>query len=59
MTFQKGSHNVKANAEATFLKRFCAGWENVIFCFSRVFLILTKFSFWEVGWALGYHSMKF
>ena len=24
MTFQKRSHNVKTNAEATFLKRFCA-----------------------------------
>ena len=42
MTFQKRSHNVKANAEATFLKRFYAGWENIIFCFPRVFLILTK-----------------
>ena len=27
MTFQKPSHNVKTNVEATFLKGFCAGWE--------------------------------
>ena len=26
MTFQKRSHNVKTNVEATFLKRLCAGW---------------------------------
>ena len=26
MTFQKRSRSVKTNVEATFLKRFCAGW---------------------------------
>ena len=26
MTFQKRSQGVKTNAEATFLKRFCASW---------------------------------
>ena len=29
MTFQKRSHNVKTNVEATFLKRFCACWDLV------------------------------
>ena len=30
------------------------------FCFSRVFLLaLTKFLFWQRGWALGHHSMRF
>ena len=27
--------------------------------FSSFLVILTKFSFWERGWALGYISMKF
>ena len=27
MTFQKLPHDVKTNVEATFLKRFCAGWD--------------------------------
>ena len=27
MAFQKRSHKVKSNAEATFLKHFCAEWE--------------------------------
>ena len=27
--------------------------------FSRFLLVLTKFSFWEEDWALGYNSMKF
>ena len=26
MTFQKRSNNVKTDFEATFFKRFCAGW---------------------------------
>ena len=26
--------------------------------FSRFLIILTKFSFWEEDWALGYNSMK-
>ena len=29
MKFQKRSHNVKTNVEATFLKRFCASWVNI------------------------------
>ena len=28
MTFHKRLHDVKTNVEATFLKRFCAGWTN-------------------------------
>ena len=40
--------------------RNSALWEKFNFCFSRDFLlVLTKFSFWQGGWALGYHSMKF
>ena len=32
----------------------------VQFLFSRsLLLVLTKFSFWEEDWALGYTSMKF
>ena len=32
----------------------------VEFLFSKSFLqVLTKFSFWLGGWALGYHSMGF
>ena len=27
--------------------------------FKRFLLVLTKFSFWQGDWALGYHSMKF
>ena len=27
--------------------------------FSSFLLVLTKFSFWEEDWALGYNSMKF
>ena len=35
-------------------------WEMFNFCFSRVFLlVLIKFSFWQEGWTLGYHSMNF
>ena len=38
----------------------CALREKFNFCFSRDFLlVLTKFSFWQQDWALGYHSMKF
>ena len=29
MTLQKSWHNVKTNVEATFLKRFCAGWDAI------------------------------
>ena len=31
---------------------------NFYFCKSFL-LVLTKFSFWQEDWALGYHSMKF
>ena len=27
--------------------------------FKRFLLVLTKFSFWQGDWALGYHSMRF
>ena len=27
--------------------------------FKSILLVLTKFSFWQKDWALGYHSMKF
>ena len=34
--------------------------EKVQFLFFKGFLlVLTKFSFWEEGWRLGYNSMKF
>ena len=34
--------------------------EKFNFCFfKRFLLVLTKFSFWQGDWALGYYSMKF
>ena len=33
--------------------------KSLISIFQEFLLILTKLSFWEGGWALGYHSMKF
>ena len=34
--------------------------EKVSFLFLKSFLlVLTKYSFWQADWALGYHSMKF
>ena len=33
--------------------------ESSICIFQEFFLILTKFSFWEEDWALGYDSIKF
>ena len=33
--------------------------EKFNFCFQGVLLVLTKFSFWEEDWTLGYNSMQF
>ena len=57
--------NATTNTDKIFEKNssFHVKWRTtgkVQFLFSRsLLLVLTKFSFWEEDWALGYTSMKF
>ena len=61
-------HKIHSNAttihkifetNSSFHVKYCTT-EKFNFCFSKSFLVvLTKFSFWQEDWALGYHSIRF
>ena len=51
-------HKIFETNSSFHVKQRTTGKVQFVF-FSSFLLVLTKFLFWEEGWALGYNSMKF
>ena len=51
-------HKISETNSSFHMKQCTTGKVHFLF-FSSFLLVLTKVSFWEEDWALGYNSMKF